>query len=150
MRLESPGGDFQSRGAQTAGKMLIKAVRQCCRSRICKRRAIALAPVAVQSELRNDQDFAAAVADGAIHLALIIRENAQIPDLVGKRIGVFFRILFADAKQDAKAGADLTDRFLPYANGGFGDSLHNGTHGEISGISQREMTFSRGRRRLRQ
>ncbi len=133
MRLEPPGCDFQSRRAQPVGKMLIKPIGCIRRSRVCKRRAITLATVAVQSKLRNHQDFAAAVADGAVHLALVVFEDAEIFDLIGKCIGVSLVILFADTEQDAKSGADLTDCFPPHANVGFGDSLHNGAHGNSRG-----------------
>jgi hypothetical protein len=130
MRLESTGCDFESRRAEPIDKVLIKPIGDLRRSRVRKRRPIAPSAVPVQGKLRNHQNFAAAVTDDAVHLALIVLENAKILNLVGERVGVLFVILFADAKEDAKAGTDLTDCFPPHVNMGFGDSLHNGTHNQ--------------------
>src|SRR5687768_16297383 len=130
MRLESAGCDFQARRAQPVGKILIKPVGRFRRSRIRKRRAIAFAAVAVQSELGDHEDFAAAVDDRAVHLALVVFEDAKLPNFVGERVGVFLGILFAYTEQDTKSGSNLTDFFPAHANAGLGDSLHNGSHGE--------------------
>ena len=128
--------------------MLLQPIGCLRRRRVRKRRPIAFAAVPIQSKLRNQQNFAATVADGAVHLALVVFEDAEIPDLVGERLGVSFVILFADAEQDAKSGANATDRFPPHADVGFGDSLHNGTHVKLSKFSKRRVTFCSGRHKL--
>ena len=133
MRLESAGCDFQARRAQPVGKILIKPVGRFRRSRIREGGPIAFAAVGVQSELGNHQDLAAAVDDRPVHLALFVFEDAEIFNFIGKGGGIIRTILLPDAQENAQSWADPTDGLLCHGDVGFGDSLHDGAHGDSTG-----------------
>jgi hypothetical protein len=133
MRLKAAGGDVQAGRAQPFGKISIEPISFPRGRGVREGRPIAFAAVAVQSKLRNHQDFTAEIAYRAVHLALLVFKDAEIPYLVGERVRVLLVISFADAKEETKAGADPTDRLFAHFYLRFDDSLDNGAHGKSAG-----------------
>lgn len=133
VRPEPAGGDLQARFAQPFGEMLIEPLGCRRRRGLREGRPIAFAAIAIQSELGNDQDFAAVVDDRAVHLALVVFKDAETLNFIGKGGGVILVILFTDAQENAQSRADPADGLLPRGDAGFGDSLHDGAHGKSAG-----------------
>ena len=90
-------------------------------------RAGALARVAVERELADDEHLA--VAERLVHLAVGVGEDAQRADLVGELVARRVVVVVGDAEQDEQAGADLADGRPVDADGGAGDPLDESAHG---------------------
>lgn len=101
------------------------------RRRIAKGRPIALPAIAIQCELRYDQNFFPYFLHGKIHLAIVVLKNSQIFDLLRKMIDVSLAIGFTDSQKNTESGVDFADRFAGDPNFGSGHSLDNGSHGEL-------------------
>jgi hypothetical protein len=97
MRLELAVGDSEAGSAEPRRKKLIKPFGLSRRSCVSKRRTVAFAAIAIQSELGDDQQFAAAIEYGAIHFSLGVFKDAQAFDFVGEGSRVGVSIVFADA-----------------------------------------------------
>jgi hypothetical protein len=72
----------------------------------------ALAAVAVQGEIADQQDRPAHVLHAAVHLAGLVGEDTQIHNLVRHESGVVFAVTFADAQKDQQSLANLTHRLI--------------------------------------
>lgn len=101
------------------------------RCRIAKGGAIALPAIAIQCELRYDQNFFPYFLYREIHLAIVVLKNSQIFDLLRKMIDVSLAIGFTDSQKNTESGVDFADRFAGDPNFGSGHSLDNGSHGEL-------------------
>ena len=75
-------------------------------------RATAVAGVAVERELRHGEDGTSDIGKRARHLARIVVEDAKPCDLGGEPLAVFRPVIRADADEDHKPAADLTDAFV--------------------------------------
>jgi hypothetical protein len=101
------------------------------RRRIAKGRPIALPAIAIQCELRYYQNFFPYFLHGKIHLAILVLKNSQIFDLLRKLIDVSLAIGFTNSQKNTEPRADSADRFAGNPNLGSGNSLDNGSHGEL-------------------
>ena len=111
-----------------------------------KFRAAALAAVAVQGELGDHQNFTVDRVQAAVHLAVLILENAQACQLVGQLHGLGLGVVMGDAQQDEEAGSDLADGFAVH---GYGGAFHAGqhcSHGNIVSFSVDILCFFSARR----
>ena len=129
MRAELPGGHSETARAQPVDKMpvqIVGAIRGRC---FRERWPVALTRIAIQRKLRDHQQRAADIGDGAVHLALGIGKDPQVPGLVGQEISLVFVIDLADAKQHAQACADLPNHRGINGDLGLRNSLNNDAHG---------------------
>lgn len=88
----------------------------------------ALAAVAVQRELADNQHAAADLDDVTVHLAGFVLEDAQARQLVGEPFRLLGSVAMGDAQKDQQAAADLADDFAVDFDAGLGNSLQDGTH----------------------
>src|SRR5262249_55967590 len=80
---EFAGLDARHAGAADLRKrLLVEPARGDRLESARERRAPPRASVAVERELRDDQHITGDVAHGAVHLALVVREDPQVHDLV--------------------------------------------------------------------
>jgi len=75
----------------------------------------ALADVAVQRELRNDQDLATHVRQRAVHLAVLVLEHPEVEDLLRQPVVLAEPVVGSHADEQEEAGSDrghelVTDR----------------------------------------
>ena len=97
MGLKAAGGNLEVRVAESLREALVKPIGLDRRCGVGKRRPVAFTKVTVEGKLRNDEDFASDIEDGSIHFTLMVLENTQTLDLVGQRLRVLFRVIFADS-----------------------------------------------------
>lgn len=128
MRLKLAGGDLETRIAQPLGKILVESLGVGGQRGIRKRWTVALAAIRIQSKLRDHEQLAAGVDNRAIHFALLVCENAQVRNLIGKGFRALFVVLFADAQKNAQALTDFSDDLFAHIHSGLRDSLNDGTH----------------------
>jgi hypothetical protein len=91
------GRDGKAGAAQSPHEIFVQFFGLIGRRRIAKGRAIALPAIAIQCELRYDQNFFPYFLHGKIHLAILVLKNSQIFDLVRKLIDVSLAIGFTDS-----------------------------------------------------
>ena len=91
------------------------------------RRAVALAGVAVERELRHAQHLA--VVERLVHPAVGIGEDPQRAQLVGQAVGLGLGVVVRNAEQDEQPGADGGDLRALHADGGTRHALHERAHG---------------------
>src|SRR5271157_2648456 len=109
--LEAPGFAAQSKGAGALHEVSIQRVGEFRSSRRVERRALALAYVPKQGELRHDQHRAAELRDAAIHLSFVIFKDAQAGNFVGEIIGVGFGVVVRDAQKDQQSSGYFSREF---------------------------------------
>ena len=68
--------------------------------------AAALAAVAVEGELADNQDLAADGVQTAVHLAVLVFKDPQAQGLLGQVTAFLLGVVGAHAQQDQKTGAD--------------------------------------------
>ncbi len=89
----------------TAGDVeRVGALRRLC---LGKARTVLPPGVTQQGELADEQHSAVNILDAAVHLAFIIRENAQLGDFIAQILRVLFRVPHFHAQQDHQALPDL-------------------------------------------
>ena len=86
--------------------------------------------ISIEGKLGNDQHCAAAFGDRTIHFPLTVGEDPEAPELFCERFGVFFGILPADTKEDAKPDSDFAYDFVADVDPCFHYSLNDGAHSE--------------------
>src|SRR4051812_6790832 len=107
-------------------------------------RPVPLAGVSEQRELRDREHGAAHVEDRAVHLALVVLEDAQVHDLAGEPARILLRVAFTDAQQDAEAQADGAFLDAVDRDGSLADPLHHRAHAAIHISPRRGGRGSRG------
>jgi hypothetical protein len=80
-------------------------------------RAVALTRVAVEREVRHDEDIAADVTHGQVHLAVVVLEHAQRRQLCGHLVGFGFAVACAYPEEHEQAAVDRS-YLLPVARDG--------------------------------
>jgi hypothetical protein len=80
--------------------------------------------------LGDDQDFAATVGQGSIHLALPVVKNAQISNFLSEPFCARFGIVSTYAEQDTEARTDSTDHGARDQGSGLAHPLNYGAHEE--------------------
>ena len=131
MSLKLPGCDLAARVAQPLGEQLIKPIGFGGRRRIRKRWPVTFTAIAVESKLRNYEKRAANVRNRSVHFALCVIENAQVSNLIGKRLSIRFIVLLADSQKDAQAPPDLSSDLVAHGDARFGDSLNDSPHAKL-------------------
>ena len=97
--------------------------------------AAALATVAVQGKLGDGEYAAADVEDRAIHLALVVGEDAQMSALFSAEAQGLVVVAGAEADEQEQALADLAVELAIDADAGAADALDEDFHGRKCKIS---------------
>ncbi|MNI84635.1 hypothetical protein D3C73_1415600 [compost metagenome] len=102
-----------------------------------KARTHATAGVRCQCELRHQQQTAAHILEGQVHLALLIAENAIVEQLVQQLIGLFTGIFRLYGHQHQQALVDGADNFTRHLYPRAAHTLQQPLHASSSGKSSR-------------
>ena len=90
--------------------------------------APSVARVAQQRELGDEQDLAAHVQHGAVHLVLVVHEHAQSGQFVRAQARVGLGVAHFGADQHHVALANFARNFSIHGHAGARDPLHYQTH----------------------
>jgi hypothetical protein len=82
--------------------------------------------------LRDDENFAVALRQRSIHLALLVVKNAQISNFPSEPFCVGFSVVFIYAEQDAQSRTYPADNIAVNKDAGLGHSLDDGAHDDSS------------------
>jgi len=91
-------------------------------------RAPTAAGVPVERELTHEEKTSRDVGEGAIHLALIVLENAKTGDLVDQITRLGFAVPLADTDERHESTFDATYDFPRHLHPSRGDALNDGAH----------------------
>src|SRR4051812_46343901 len=91
-------------------------------------RAVSLARVGVEREVRNAQDLALDVAHRAVHLAVVVLEYPQRDQLLGHPVRAGLVVVPAHAEQDQKAARDHREGLAVHQHRGMLDALDDRAH----------------------
>ncbi len=127
----TPVRDVQPLLAEQPAEPLVERVRPLGRRRLDEARAVPLARVAEERELRDDEDAPAHLGEGEVHLAGGVLEDPQRGDLVGEELRVLVPVLPRDAEEHGEAPADRSGRPPVHPHLGPGDPLHDRAHGPL-------------------
>ncbi len=114
---------------QRVGESLVERLAEGRRRGVEERWAAALAGVAVERELADDERRSADVDEAQVGLALGVAEDAQVRDAPGQGLGPGFVVVVTDADQDHQAGADPSDDLALDRHGRTSDALEQQAHG---------------------
>jgi hypothetical protein len=109
MRTEDAGRHIDASLAQTLGDGLHEWLRDARRRSVHERRTPPAPRVGVERELAHDECFAADIEERTVHLSVVVREHAEVRDLVGDLRRDIRGVVVMDAQQDEEAAADRTD-----------------------------------------
>src|SRR5438552_4549630 len=127
-RLENSGCHGDAEFAQRFAKFLVEGFGQFRRRRSNETRPPLPARIAIKRELRDDQGAAFHVQQRAVHLTLLVLENAQVRALLRERCGDCRSIFTADAQQNHQPRANFARHLLIHLYSGAADSLKNHPH----------------------
>ena len=91
-------------------------------------RAVALLTVRVEGELAYDEELAADIGEGAVGLAVFVREDTEAADFLDHAVRELLSICLGDAEEDEEAAADAADLFTVDRDGGVFDDLDDTSH----------------------
>jgi len=128
MGLELPSGRANALALEGLGYLLIKDIGSVRISGLIKAGAPALAAVAAQGKITDQEDFAVDIQDASIHLSSLIREDAQVGQFVRDVFHVFRPISLGHAQVHEQALIDFTHDLIVNGHRGLGNALHNGSH----------------------
>src|SRR5438445_943578 len=111
-RLENSGCHGDTELAQRFAEFLVERFGQFRRRRSNETRPPLPARIAIKRELRDDQGAAFHIQQRAVHLTLLVLEDAQVRALLRERYGDSRSIFKADAQQNHQAGANFPRHLL--------------------------------------
>ena len=91
-------------------------------------RAVAFLTVRIEGELAHDEQLATDIGEGAVGLAVFVREDPEAADFLHHAVRELLGICFGDAEEDEKAATDAADLFTVDRDGGVVDDLYNTSH----------------------
>ena len=91
-------------------------------------RAVALAAVTVERELRHDEQAAANIRERAVHFVVFVREYTHFNRFIGQINRIVHGITVCDAEQDKEALSDLSVNPAVDRHRRVGDSLYQRPH----------------------
>src|SRR5512139_2215995 len=129
LRPEHPGPHrHPGSGSDPGEEGLVEPAALLGRRGTGESRAPAGAAVPEKGELRDDEQGASGFDDGAVHLAVLVGENAQPGNLAGQPGHVAVPVAGGDPEQDEQTRADPGDLLPPDRHGGTADALEDGPH----------------------
>jgi hypothetical protein len=93
-----------------------------------KGRALAATDVSVEGELGNCQNASAHILEAAVHLSLIVFEDAEADNFFGEVVGIGFGVIPSDSEKNEQAEGNLAGDLLVNGNFGAAYALDDGTH----------------------
>jgi hypothetical protein len=93
--------------------------------------APAFAAIGVESELRDDQQGAAGLADIEIHLSGLVREDAQSEEFVDEIVRAGGGIGPGDAEKDKQSSANGSDRIVTHNYTSLAYTLDEDSHATL-------------------
>ena len=115
--------------AQQRDEALVERDRHLRARRVDEARPASLHRVAVERELRDDEQRAVHVGEGEVHLVVGVGEEAEADDLVGHPDERGLAVGVREADEQEKAALDATGDPIADAHFGAGDSLEEDAHG---------------------
>src|SRR6266478_1256750 len=106
-RLEDSGFNTHYGAPRHGDEMFVKRTRLLGRGGGVETGAASLAAIAVERELRDDEQRTSGVNQASVHLARVIRKNAQVEDFVREVLGGGLAIGFGHAQQNQQSRTDL-------------------------------------------
>jgi len=103
-----------------------------------------LAAIAIERELRNNEQRGSHINKAAVHLTGIIGKDAQVRDLVHQIIGVRLTVSLGNSQQDHQAGVDSAGGRSVYFYSGVGDPLYECSQ-ELNIVVEREFVRVRAK-----
>ena len=126
---ETAFGDLEGRGgAELRHEIVVETLGVGGRHGVGETRARAFAGVAIERELRDDEDGAGDVGDGAVQVFGVVGEDAEGEEFFDHPVGVRGGIVFSDANEREQARTDFADDLVVGFDRGAGDALHDGFH----------------------
>lgn len=126
---EAAGFDAGATGAEPGDEFFVEGLGDLGRCSLVEGGAPALTAVAVEGELGDDEERAADIRDGEIHLAVGVLEYAERKNLVGEVIGVGGGIVLARAEENENPLSYTADGFAANFNFRFFYTLDYSAHG---------------------
>jgi hypothetical protein len=127
MRLEDTGFNPNAESAQASNEFFIKSIGVLRWRGLDVRRPAAAARVSIQRELRDDERGTANLYEGAVHLARIVGEDAQVGDFLRKIQSGFRCIAPTHAEQDQHSRRDFPGYTSLSCDTGLCNTLDDGT-----------------------
>jgi len=135
---ETAGGDGAvQRGGCLLDELLVERDREVGLGGVVERRACAFLRAGEEGELADDEEAAADVGHGTVHLAGVVLEDAQTNEFLGEPLAVGLGVGGMDAEEHEQPGADGAGCFTSDGDGGGGDALDDGAHGWIANAERR-------------
>ena len=128
MRLENAGFNAYAERPERENKFLVERLAEFGRSGEKEAGPAPAARVGVESELRNGENGACVIEERAIHLALVIIEDAEIYDFLRHRNSGGRRILAPDGDERNEARPYRARDAAIDGNACTGDSLEYDSH----------------------
>ena len=128
MAPNSPVSTRSTALAQQRDEALVQRDRRLRARRVDEARPPALHRVAVERELRHDEQRAADVGEREVHLVLGVGEQAEPDDLVGHPGERGLAVVVREADEQQEAAVDATGDSFADAHFGAGDSLQDDAH----------------------
>ncbi len=123
MLPERPAPDRRAPGLQGLRERLDPILGDLGRGGPVPRGPPALADVAVQRELRNDQDLATHVGQRTVHLAVLVLEHPEVEDLLGQPVVLAEPVVGAHPNEQEETGSDLGHELVADPDRGSVDAL---------------------------
>ncbi len=109
-------------------KILVQPASQLGAGRGTERRPPALAAIAVQGELRHDEQLAPKVKQGMVEFSGLVRKDAQPDNFVAEIVGLCLGVIGPNAEQDNQAVPNPADALPIYRNLGVAHPLNDRSH----------------------
>ena len=138
--MAAPNSPVSTRDAalsQPVDEPVVQGLRVLRARRVDEARATALHRVAVERELRHDEHRAADVDDRAIHLVLVVGEDAQADELLGHPLDVVEGVRVREADEHGESSLDRAGDTIAHAHAGARHALNENSH-DCAGMSTQE------------
>ena len=129
VRAEDAALRRQALFGEQVEKALVEVLGNWGRGGLDEAGAAAFAAVAVQGELRDGEHAAADVENRAVHLALVVGEDAQVSALFSAEAQRLVVVALTEADEQEQATADLGAELIIDADAGLADALDEDFHG---------------------
>lgn len=128
MSFELSSGYLETGISQSLHEMFIQPFGVGGQGGLRERRTVALGTIAIKRELRYDQNLLLYVHQGAVHLAALVLENSESPDLLGQMIGGALLVRFSNTNKNAQSRTDFRNPLAGNVYLGSQHSLDDDAH----------------------
>ena len=128
-RAEAASFDVRAAGAKLRDELFVEGLGNLWRRGFVERGTPALPAVAVERELRDDQQRASCIGDGEIHLALAVLEYSERQYFLREILRVYIGIVLPGPEEDEHPLPYSADGLAVYIDPGFFYTLDYRAHG---------------------